>query len=191
MDENIYAGALSDVDLAFRLKPGEAPQAYLDFDFQGAEVRFLRTMPNITDGSGHASLSRNRFVVSVDTGVITPPDETPVSVNGSSFIMPDVTVKDGPPGIVRLRADADITSVLALLNRPPLQAMDKANLPVDVVDARAQLAGTLSFPMKKGSDPKLTIFDINGTLAEFQSDRLVKDRALRADQLTLNASNSG
>ena len=191
VDENIYAGALSDVDLAFRLKPGEAPQAYLDFDFQGAEVRFLRTMPNITDGSGHASLSRNRFVVSVDTGVITPPDETPVSVNGSSFIMPDVTVKDGPPGIVRLRADADITSVLALLNRPPLQAMDKANLPVDVVDARAQLAGTLSFPMKKGSDPKLTIFDINGTLAEFQSDRLVKDRALRADQLTLNASNSG
>ena len=191
VDENIYAGALSDVDLAFRLKPGETPQTYLDFDFQGAEVRFLRTMPNITDGSGHASLSRNRFVVSVDTGVITPPDETPVSVNGSSFIMPDVTVKDGPPGIVRLRADADITSVLALLNRPPLQAMDKANLPVDVVDARAQLAGTLSFPMKKGSDPKLTIFDINGTLAEFQSDRLVKDRALRADQLTLNASNSG
>lgn len=191
VDDNIYAGALSDVDLAFRLKPGEAPQAYLDFDFQGAEVRFLRTMPNITDGSGHASLSRNRFVVSVDTGVITPPDETPVSVNGSSFIMPDVTVKDGPPGIVRLRADADITSVLALLNRPPLQAMDKANLPVDVVDARAQLAGTLSFPMKKGSDPKLTIFDINGTLAEFQSDRLVKGRALRADQLTLNASNNG
>ena len=191
VDDNIYAGALSDVDLAFRLKPGEAPQAYLDFDFQGAEVRFLRTMPNITDGSGHASLSRNRFVVSVDTGVITPPDETPVSVNGSSFIMPDVTVKDGPPGIVRLRADADITSVLALLNRPPLQAMDKANLPVDVVDARAQLAGTLSFPMKNGSDPKLTIFDINGTLAEFQSDRLVKGRALRADQLTLNASNNG
>ena len=191
VDDNIYAGALSDVDLAFRLKPGEAPQAYLDFDFQGAEVRFLRTMPNITDGSGHASLSRNRFVVSVDTGVITPPNETPVSVNGSSFIMPDVTVKDGPPGIVRLRADADITSVLALLNRPPLQAMDKANLPVDVVDARAQLAGTLSFPMKKGSDPKLTIFDINGTLAEFQSDRLVKGRALRADQLTLNASNNG
>mgnify|MGYP003664849405 FL=1 len=189
--ENVYAGALSNVDLAFRLKPGEAPQTYLDFDFQGAEVRFLRTMPNVTSGSGHASLSANRFVVSVDSGTITPPDATPVSVNGTSFIMPDVTVKDGPPGIVRLQAEAEITSILSLLNRPPLHAMDKANLPVDIVDAVADVSGTLSFPMKKGSDPKLTIFDVNGTLADFKSDRLVKGRSLRADVLTLNASNTG
>jgi hypothetical protein len=191
VEENVYAGALSDVDLAFRLTPGEAPQTYLDFDFRGAEVRFLRTMPNITKGSGHASLSRNRFVVSVDAGKITPPNQTPVLVDGSSFIMPDVTVKDGPPGIVRLQANADVTSVLSLLNRPPLLAMDKANLPVDIADATADLTGTLSFPMKKGSDPKLTIFDIKGTLSGVESDRLVKGRSLRVPQLSLTASNSG
>lgn len=187
--ENVYNGALSNIDVAFRLTPKEPPQTYLSFDFADAEVRFLRTMPNIIDANGHATLIKNRFVVSVNDGKLTPPTGDPITIRPSAFIMPDVTIKDGPPGVVRLNATAQAVSVLSLLNLPPLSVMDKANLPVDVADATAEVSGTISFPMKKGADPKLTRFDFAGDLLNVRSDVLIKDRSLRADRLSLVASN--
>ncbi len=187
--ENIFAGRLSNIDVAFRLAPNTAPKTFLSFDFDDAEVRFLRNFPHITGGRGHASLLENRFVVSVDEGQVTPSEGGPVSVGSSAFIMPDVTVKDGPPGVVRLNTTSSVTSILSLLNSDPLNIMDKANLPVDMAQATADLSGTLSFPMKKGADPKLTVYDFTGTLQDVQSDVLVKNRALRADRLSVVASN--
>ncbi len=188
--ENVYRGALSNVDVAFRLKPNQKPQTYLAFDFADAEVRFLRSMPNITQASGHASLLENRFVASVDSGQIAAPEGGKVAIRASSFIMPDVTIKDAPPGIVRLNARASITSVLSLLNQPPLRVMDKANQPVTLAQGEADLSGTIAFPMKKGSDPKLTVFDVSGDLLGLQSDILVKDRSLEADKMSVVVSNS-
>jgi hypothetical protein len=188
--ENVYRGALSNVDVAFRLKPNQKPQTYLAFDFHGAEVRFLRSMPNITQASGHASLLENRFVASVDKGQITAPEGGQVAIRASSFIMPDVTIKDAPPGIVRLNARASITSVLSLLNQPPLSVMDKANQPVALAQGQADLSGTIAFPMKKGSNPKLTVFDVSGDLLGLRSDLVVKDRSLEAEKLSVVVSNS-
>jgi hypothetical protein len=187
--ENVYKGSLSNVEMAFRLDPAQKPVVYLGFDFQDAEVRFLRSMPNLTNGRGHASLLENRFVVSVDEAQLTPPEGGTVNISASSFIMPDVTVKDGPPGIVRLNGSTEVTSVLSLLNLPPLNVMDKANLPVAIADATANLTGRLAFPMKKGSDPKLTIFDFSGDIQDVHSDVLVKGRSLRAEKLSVRASN--
>ncbi|SFS48225.1 AsmA-like C-terminal region [Sulfitobacter marinus] len=188
--ENVYAGTLTDVDVAFRLDPDAPPHTYLAFDFNNAEARFLRSMPHLKNASGHASLLKNRFVVSVDSGKITAPQGGDVMIRGSSFIMPDVTIKDTPPGIVRLNSSAPIEAVLALLNLPPLAAMDKADLPVALAEGTADLSGTLSFPIKKGSDPKLTVFDFTGDLRDVQSDVLVKDHRLSADRLTVVASNA-
>ena len=191
ISENIYDGALSDISVAFRLRPGATPETHLSFDFADAEVRFLRTMPNITGGRGHASLLRNRFVVSVDAGQLEAPEGGTISLGPSSFIMPDVTVKDGPPGIVRLNTTSQITAVLSLLNQPPLSLIDKVNQPVDLAQATANLSGTLAFDMKKGGDPKRTIFNVSGDLLDVRSDVLVKGRSLTSDKLTLVASNSG
>ncbi|MCX8224680.1 MAG: hypothetical protein OTI35_01295 [Sulfitobacter sp.] len=188
--ENVYAGTLKNVDVAFRLKPNAPPQTYLAFDFLGAEARFLRTMPNISKANGHASLLKNRFVASVDSGQITAPEGGEITISASSFIMPDVTIKDTPPGIVRLNTQSSITSVLSLLNLPPLSVMDKANQPVTLAQGTVDLSGTISFPMKKGSDPKLTIFDISGDLLDLHSDVLVKDRSLAADKMSVVVSNS-
>ncbi|MFT6088900.1 DUF3971 domain-containing protein [Sulfitobacter sp.] len=187
--ENIYAGTLTDVDVAFRLGPDAPPDVYLAFDFNDTEARFLRSMPHLKNANGHASLLKNRFVASVDTGRITAPQGGDVMIRGSSFIMPDVRIKDTPPGIVRLNSTAPIESVLALLNLPPLNAMDKANLPVALAQGTADFSGTLSFPIKKGSDPKLTIFDFDGELHDVQSDILVKGHRLSADKMSLVASN--
>ncbi|MEX3315123.1 DUF3971 domain-containing protein [Sulfitobacter sp. PS-8MA] len=189
LQENLYAGEMRNLDLALRAAPGEAPQTYVAFDYSGAEVRFLKTWPHITEGRGHMSLLDNRLVVTVDGGEVIAPQGGAVALEGSSFIIPDVRVKDGSPAVIRLNTRSTLTAALSLLNQPPLQVMDKAGLPVTLADGEAVLSGTLALPLKKGGKPSDVRYHVAGDLLSLASDTLVKGRSLRARKMTITADN--
>ncbi len=186
--ENIRKGEVSNLDLALRVAPGKAPQTYVGFDYAGADVQFLKTMPPVTGGKGHFSLMDNRLVVAVDEGVVTADEGGDVRLGASSFIIPDVRVRDGAPAVVRLEAEASVTAALSLLNRAPLNVMDKANLPVDLAGGRAALSGQIALPLKKGSRDKV-VFDVTGKLRDVSSSVLVKGRALSAPEIDVVVDN--
>ncbi|MFG6623988.1 DUF3971 domain-containing protein [Sulfitobacter sp. 1A12056] len=189
LDENLHAGRMRNLDLALRMAPGEAPQTYVAFDYAGAEVRFLKTLPHITDGSGHMSLLDNRLVVTVDAGEVIAPQGGAVTLDGSSFIIPDVRVKDGSPSVIRLNTRSTLSAALSLLNQPPMRVMDKAGLPVTLADGEAVLKGTLALPLKKGGKPEDVRYHFAGDLLALSTDTLVKDRSLQANRLAITASN--
>ncbi len=189
LDENLHAGRMRNLDLALRMAPGLAPQTYVAFDYAGAEVRFLKTLPHITDGSGHMSLLDNRLVVTVDEGEVIAPQGGAVTLDGSSFIIPDVRVKNGSPSVIRLSTRSTLTAALSLLNQPPMRVMDKAGLPVTLADGEAVLKGTLALPLKKGGKPEDVRYHFAGDLLSLSTDTLVKDRSLQASRLAITASN--
>ncbi|OAN78077.1 hypothetical protein A8B82_09955 [Sulfitobacter sp. EhC04] len=186
--ENVLKGAVSNLDLALRVAPGKAPQTYVGFDYAGADVRFLKTMPPLTGGKGHFSLMDNRLVVAVDEGVVTADEGGEVRLGASSFIIPDVSVRDGPPAIIRLETASTVTAALSLLNRAPLNVMDKASLPVDLAGGRAALSGQIALPLKKGSKDKV-VFDVAGKLRDVSSAVLVRGRALSAPEIDVVVDN--
>ena len=189
--ENLRTGVASNIDLALRRSPDAPPQTYLAFDYSDATVRFMRTMPPVTKGRGHMSLTENRLVVALDEGQVIAPQGGAVQLAGSSFIMPDVTVKDGPPSVIRLQTQSTLTAALSLLNQKPIQVMDKVKLPVTLADAQAVFEGTLAVPLKKGGDPRAVKFHATGELLSLSTDTLVKDRSLRAARLKVSVDNAG
>lgn len=191
VSENLLAGRLREVDLALRGAPNAPMQSYLSFDFADADMRFMKTMPPIQQASGHASLLRNRFVASVDQGFVTAPQGGRVGVAGSSFIIPDVTVKDGAPAIARLETTSTVTAALSLLDQEPLFVMDKADLPVGLADGRVTLDGTIALPLKKQLQPGEVTYSVTGTLADVRTDALVPNETLAASALKLSADNDG
>jgi hypothetical protein len=191
LTQNLRAGNVENIDIALRRAPDRKPQTYVAFDYNGAEVKFLKTMPPVKQGKGHFSLSENRLVVSLDGGQVTPAQGGAIEVQGSSFILPDISVTDGPPAVIRLETRSSATAVLSLLNEEPLRLMDKARLPVRLVDGEAVLQGTLSVPLKRGSGLSLLRYHVAGDLRNVSSDTLVKGRVLRARALTVTADNSG
>ncbi len=191
VDDNLSGGQLQAIDLSMRGAPKEKLQTYLSFDFADTAIRFMRTMPPITGASGHASLLDNRFVVSVDDGHVTAPEGGRIGIDGSSFIIPDVSVKDGPPAVVRLQTTGTVTAALSMLNQPKLEVMDKAGLDVDLADGRAVLSGTLSLPLKKGLQTSEVEYSASGTLRDVRSDVLVPGRTLAASTLRIEATQEG
>lgn len=186
--ENIYTGQLHDIAAALRWSAGSKPETYVGFDFDQADVRFLKDMPLIRAAKGHASLLKDRFVLVVDGGAVQAPQGGPVDLAGSSFIIPDVEAKDGTPGVIRLLTKSTVTAALSLLDQPPLEVMRKADLPVTLAQGWAEMSGTLALPLVKDVKVEAVTFDVTGQIADVRSDALIKDRVLSAGSLELTAS---
>ena len=183
--ENLHYGEMSDLDFALRLKPGETPDIYADFEFDKTKVRFAETLPPIEGAQGQASLLNRRFTVTVQKGVVVADEGGTVDASGSSFIIPGTGINKRTPGIARVQAKGSVTAALSLLDRPPLALLSKANLPVDLADGQVSLAGTLSLPLIKDLHLEDTRFHFSGTLSELDSKKLVPGFKVSADRLRL------
>ncbi len=183
--ENLYRGEMSDLDFAMRIRPGEKPDIYADFEFEDTELRFAKTLPPIQKAQGQVNLLNGRFAVTAQQGIVVADQGGIVDASGTSFIIPDTNIKKSTPGIARVQASGSVTAALSLLDRPPLQLLTKANLPVDLASGQVQLAGTLSLPMIKGLKLEDTRFHFDGDLANLESDRLVPGFNVSAGLLKL------
>ena len=191
LSENLLAGQLKDLDLVLRGDPGSAVKTYLSVAFENAEVKYRKFFPTMTDAYGSASLLDNRFVATIDRGQTKAPQGGIVEAGGTSFIIPDVTVKDGPPAVVRLNVSGTVTAGLSLLDLPPLNAMQKADISPAVADGRLQIAGNLSFPVRKGVKPNEVSYAVSGTAQKVTSSTLIADRTIAADSFQIAATHTG
>lgn len=186
---NLHTGEINNITLAMRRSPEAPPQTHLAFDYDQAKVRFVKTLPPITEGRGHFTLSNGRLVIVLDGGIVTPPQGGAIDMTGSSFVIPDVRIKDGTPAKVALVTRSNITAALSLLNLAPLSVMDKINMPEDVADGRAALRGKLDLILRPGQPAKVQ-YDVQGDLARLRTDRLVKGRVIAADSLQIDVTNA-
>ncbi|ATF18196.1 DUF3971 domain-containing protein [Phaeobacter gallaeciensis] len=184
--ENLLAGYARDVNFAMRGSGTAKPFVYLDLAFEDAAVKFQKSLPPLREAAGQFSLYGNRLVVMATKGWVTADQGGRVDAAGTSFIIPDTSVKDGAPGIARIEATGPVTAALSLLNRPPLSVMDKADLPVDLASGQVALSGTLSLPLRKGVTPEEITYHYTGRIRDAASDVLVPGESLSAEVLRLS-----
>lgn len=189
IDQNVHRADLSDIQFALRMRPDMPLDFSLGFDFADLETVFVRDVPPITEASGRASLHDNRFVIQAEKGHVVAAEGGLIDVSGTSFIIPDVRIKDGPAQAA-LRARSTITGALSLLDAPPFRFLQKAGQPVTVAEGQVELKGELMFLLKKKLPPEEVAFDVTGTLTDVRSESLVKGRVLAAEQLAVVASNT-
>ena len=190
VSENVYEGQFSDVEFSLRRAPGVRPEIYLGFGFEDARVRYAKTLPPIQDARGRVSLLDNRFTASVESGFVMADQGGAVDASGTSFIIPDTTIKKLSPAIARIKASGKATAALSLLDLPPLELLSKAGLPVDLAAGEVKLSGTLSLPMKKGLKFEDTEFHFSGEIDDVKSTRLVPGFTVSSDRLTLSGDQS-
>lgn len=189
--QNITAGRMHDINLGLRLAPGRPPSISAGFDFDGAEVRFLRSMPPVQGGAGHASLHDRRFVVTATAGQISAEEGGKIDVAGTAFIIPDVGIRKEAPGIVRYEGTGSATAVLSLLNRPPLEVLKGTPLPVDVASAQVHARGAVSMALKDKLGFDEIAFHVEGEIQDARSTRLVPGHDVTAQRLRVTGDQTG
>ena len=189
--ENLWKGTARDVNLALRGRDGKKPFVYLDLGFEDGVVQFQKNMPPLRDASGQLSIYGKRLVVTATAGTVTADQGGQIDVAGTSFIIPDTSVKRGGPGIARVVASGPVTAVLSLLNRPPLSVLKNSNFPVDLAKGLVRIAGTLSLPLKEKVPTEEISYHYRGHIDGVSSSNLVPGHELSAQRLNLSGTHSG
>ncbi|MCX8508865.1 MAG: DUF3971 domain-containing protein [Rhodobacteraceae bacterium] len=186
LSENVATGQLFDVKGALRLAPGAEPRFDLSYQFKGANVRFMKTLPPITDGVGYATIRDNAFVLVAEKGRVAAPQGGDLDISGSVLKVPDIRLKPSP-FVITLKSRSSVTAALSILDQPPFTFLGKAGLPVDLAEGQAELRSVLKFvPLLKLRAEDVD-FDVSGQLLSVRSDKIVKGRRLAADRLTVRA----
>lgn len=188
--QNVQEGLLFDVRAALRLRPGSAPVLSLRYEFADADVRFIRTLPPIEGGHGHATIDGQTYTMVLDRGRVTPPEGGEIAVTRSMFRVPDITEKP-PRAEVRLDTDSSVTAALSLLDQPPFGFLTRARLGVDLAQGRATVRTDLRLRLMDRIAPADVEFEVTGALRDVVSDRLAPGRVIAADRLDLRADPGG
>lgn len=188
--QNVAQGLLTDVKAALRVTPGQDPRLALGYEFDKAEVRFLRTLPPIRNGKGRSSIDGLAYTIVLDDGMVEAPLGGEIDVSGSVFSVPDITAKPAQAEI-RLRSESSLTAALSLLDLPPFGFMAKAGRPPDMGEGRAVMDTRLSLPLVRRVEVKDVSYDVRGQILGLSSDRLVPGKTITADGLTLTANPAG
>ena len=190
LDDNILGGEITGARAGFRHLPGQPNRLLVGFGFEQGAVRWLATMPPITAVRGYASIDGDRLVLTAEKGTVTPPEGGAIDIAGTVMSLPDMRRKPAPLR-VDLKARGPITSVLSLLDQPPLTVMRRAGRPVDLAQGQADVTATVELPLQ----PKIGMADIRytatGALDGVASDRIVPGRDFAAAALHLAATPDG
>ncbi|MFV2052545.1 DUF3971 domain-containing protein [Aliiroseovarius sp. YM-037] len=187
---NVTGGVFQQVSGAVRLAPKSEPVVSLGFAFDGATVRYMKTMPPITNGAGYATVDDESFALNVERGIVTAPSGGNVDVSDTVVQVPNVRLKPAPMK-VGLRVRGPVPSVLSLLDEPPFEFLTKAGQPTDLASGTADVTADITFPLLARIDLPDISYDVAGTVRNVQSDTLVEGKLLRADSLDVRATPDG
>ncbi len=188
--ENVATGQLRNLRAALRLAPGAEPRMELGYEFRGAEVTVLRTLPPVREGRGFAGITGQSHRLMVEEGTIEAPSGGAIEVADSVMIVPDIREKPARAE-VRLVTRAPIPAALSLLDQKPFEFLRKAGRGTDIAEGWAEARTRLRFVMKKKITPEDVDFDVVARLSDLRSERAVPGHVLSARRLTLRADRAG
>ncbi len=189
-EKNVTEGRIVDAVAGLRIAPDTPAQFATNFGFDGARVQFMRTMPPIDDGTGTVSIIGKRLVIALDDGIAAPPQGGQMQLAGSVFAIPEMGIPN-PPAVLDLRIASSATAVLSVLNQRPFEFLDKANLPVTLVDGRARVDGRIEMPLKPRITNEEISFNMAADLTGVRSEVLVPGRRLAAPRMRVAADRGG
>lgn len=188
--DNVGQGLLTDVQAALRLAPGGQPQFTLGYEFSDTDVRFVRTLPPILNGRGHATLENKTYTVALDKGHVIAPEGGRIEADGTVFQILDITQRPATAK-VDLVTSASLTATLSLLDQEPFSFFSKAGQPYNLGDGRADLTATVIMPLKPRIPIEEVSFTVAGHIRDFTSPALVPGRILTAPEIEVAVNTEG
>lgn len=191
MVENIQSATYQDLALSVRLAPGaQVPQTHLGWSFEDAQVRFMNTMPLVSNAAGYGTIAGNAMTVVVQEGAISAPSGGDIDVANTVLHIPRLDVKPATLD-VQLQTQSSVEAALSLMALKPFDVLKEAAFGPDVSQGQAQLTGQLSFPLKKVVQLEDVEFDVAGSMTNLSSSTLMAGQDLTSKRMTLALDPSG
>ena len=186
LTSNILSGTLSNAAAALRVVPGEKLGSAVTFNFDDANVVYLKTLPPVEQGRGYFTIAQDEMTLVLHEGHVTAPSGGRLDVAGSVLQIPDVNVKL-PVAEISLRARGPVEAAMSLLDEKPFEFLSKSGLATDLAQGKADVTARLLVPLAKQVLVKDVSYEVAATLTDLTSNSLVEGRRLTAPRMALSA----
>ena len=185
--QNVRKGTLKNLSFDLRQAAGTAAVLASSFQFEEAEVKFMRHMPVISEGLGYGVFERDEFILALEAGYVQAAEGGRLDMDGSTMRVPNARVPD-PPVIFNLKGRGSVPTLMSLMDNKPFQIPTKTKRGIDDVLGQAQLAVEIETRLKKGVKPSEVAYDLTGTLHDLRTELLVSGRIFTAELLQLTGA---
>lgn len=183
---NVRAGKLQKAAAALRLTPNEPLNSVVTFNFQNADVQFVKTLPPVTGGTGYATIAPDQFFLQLEKGGIQLEGRGRIDASGSVMRINDLA-KGDVVGEFELDLRGQIPDALALMDEEPFKFLEKSDLNPDIATGRAVISASLAVPLSKNVRIADIQYGVVADLIGVRSEKLVEGRVLAADGMELVA----
>lgn len=190
---NIHRATIQDVAASLRINGTDFPDLGVSFTFRDADVRPARGLPVIHGAVGRASIFDRKFRIIVDHGVVPIEDGPPILLSDGAIEIGPLFTRRGRLS-ARFEAKSDVSGALAFLASPafhrnsPDVPKAKPLLQAGEAEGRVQLSTDLEMPITNGTKMKDVSFRIAGDIRGFDTTKIVPEKRLQAERLTLDAT---
>jgi len=157
------------------------------FDFNDTNINAIKTVVPLIEISGEGSLSAEQITFNLKNGKFETSKKGFTDLSGSIFHIPNTKEKPAR-GQMKLNAQGNLKSFFEILDSEKFKYLAKAGFSTDVASGNAQLAGWIEWPLIKGVSQDQVLFEIDGTLSNIKSDKIIKGRLFESENLNLIAS---
>jgi hypothetical protein len=187
--ENIRNGRVDNFRGGLRSKGGKFTYAF-NFEVNDAQVRFMKTMPELRNAYGFGYLTNKDLRIDIRQGHLIAPDNTRVDLETGSFYIPDIQSRPAI-GLIKLVARGGLQAALYLLDVEKFRFLQKVGLSPDVATGEVRVSGDLQVELSKYAKPKDIKFNAMAEVKNLQSDSLIKGHLLKGQRLIVQATQKG
>ncbi len=183
-NENIEKGTLRNLTVFMKQNDQPKPELLSSFEFENANIKFLKHMPSISDGSGYGLIEKNKLIVVSQGGHIETAKGGRVSIKDSVFKILDTNIPN-PPAKFDLQVDGSIPSVFSLLKNKPFEIEKKIDKNFADISGHLNFNAELSLILKKGIKIEELDYRVDGRLQNVQTSAIVPSRDFAARSLNI------
>ncbi len=187
--ENIQNGRVNNFRGGLRSKGGKFTYAF-NFEVDDAQVRFMKTMPELRNAYGFGYLTNKDLRIDIRQGHLIAPDNTRVDLEVGSFYIPDIQSRPAI-GQIKLVARGGLRAALHLLDVEKFRFLQKVGLSPDVATGEVRVSGDLQVELSKYAKPKDIRFNATAEVQNLYSDTLIKGHVLKGERLIVKATQKG
>ncbi|MGB3455848.1 MAG: AsmA-like C-terminal domain-containing protein [Litorimonas sp.] len=132
----------------------------LDFDVSDGVVRYISTMEPLSDARGSGRIDGNRLGFVLEGGRIGD-----VRIVGGDVDIPRLTPKGGDI-LISAQAQGELPDLLALINQPPFQYMDRYGVSADGFGGQADVTLNIRRPLLEFFDQDRIEYAVSGRFTD-------------------------
>jgi hypothetical protein len=192
--DNIRDGMIDDAQVLVTIDPGMTkagplpPEAVdVAFNFHDMTAQFMRTMPPIIHGNGHAKLTARTLDVYMDTGNL----DQDLKLRDGTLHITGIGIKGATAADVEIVVDGPATTMLKVLDNEPLGYPTKFGIPPSAVSGLSSTRAKFQFPLGSRIALNKIRFAAASNLEDLTIEGIFGGSQISKGQLQLQVNTSG